>query len=550
MDVYLILLAIIVIVVVTTVFTLIRQSYIIGVIFAGMCFGYFGVFQPDEIKFFSDVGILLLLFLIGAEFDIKKIGNSALSIVVIALLKFFFIFMMCYQVFLFLFSPEVALVLAAAFAFSSTAIVAKIAKEKNILKEKETQIMIGVLVIEDVIVVILLALMSGTGDIKFSVVKIFLLILLSYFVFLKIINKIFNFFVAHKVEENILLFTIIFCIAMASLTNFLGFSGMIGAFIAGNLVGSTKHNEAIKKIFEPFSMVFIMLFFFSVGMMINIEKAANAFVIIVLFVVLNIFLKFYVVSSLYHILEYNKEQAIRSGIMMLSLSEFSLVLLLDAVNKSLITTEILSAFGIAFIISAFLSSVALNPKIFGKADILLIKQSFFDEFASKVHKTKTGIEEAIIKKIYAEGGSLWKDAIAVLTIFAVSYVLCELGYLKEGMIFLVLSLPYTIHSIIKIARIIKEIMYILHSFLVISKVTERRIIGNIAVIIILSFILSTNFFILSFLHIEFMHQISSIFFGVILLFFIYDTISMIAAEKANLKDTKEYIENMFKIKKI
>ncbi|MDI6730720.1 MAG: cation:proton antiporter [Candidatus Altarchaeum sp.] len=72
MDINLIALAIIAIVLVTTVFILLRQSYIIGVIFAGICFAYFGIFQPDEIKFFSDVGILLLLFLIGMEFDMKK----------------------------------------------------------------------------------------------------------------------------------------------------------------------------------------------------------------------------------------------------------------------------------------------------------------------------------------------------------------------------------------------------------------------------------------------------------------------------------------------
>jgi len=551
MDTNLISVAIIAIVIVTSVFILMRQSYIIGVIFAGICFSYLGIFQPDEIKFFSDIGILLLLFLIGMEFDLKKIGKAAFSIIAIALLKFLFIFMICYQIFLFLFSPETAIVLAGAFTFSSTAIAAKIAEERDILKEKEIQIMIGVLVIEDIIVVILMALISGTGDIKFSIVKIFLLILFSYFVFLKVIDKIFNFFVKYKVEENIMLFTILLCIVMAELTNFIGFSGMIGAFIAGNLVGSTRHSETIKKTFEPFTVIFIMLFFFSVGMMINVEKAINAFVIIILFVLLNFFLKFYTVFFLYHSLEHNKEQAIRSSAIMLSLSEFSIVLLIDATHRGLISSEILSAFGIAFIISAFLSSLILNPKIFEKIHIFIPKSLLFEKFASRIYKTKTGIEDKITKKIYAEGKFLWKDAIAILAIFAVSYVLYKLGYLKEGIILLILSLPFTIHSIIKLAEMFKEIIDIIHSFLIISKVTQKRIIVDIVMIAVIYFIFATNFSVLSFLHIEFMHSISSVFFGAIMLFFIYDIIFVIATEKIiNLKDIDDYIEKKIGIKKI
>ena len=551
MDINLISLAIIAIVLVTTVFILLRQSYIIGVIFAGICFAYVGIFQPDEIKFFSEIGVLLLLFLIGMEFDIKKIRKNAFSIVIIALLKFFFIFMICYQIFLFLFSYEIAIVLAGAFTFSSTAVVARLAEEKGILKEKEIQMMVGVLIIEDIFVIILMALISGTGHIEFSIVKIFLLILFSYFVLLKAIDKIFNFFVKRKVEENILLFTIILCIVMATLTNFIGFSGMIGAFIAGNLAGSTRHSETIKKNFEPFTILFIILFFFSVGMMIHIEEVINAFAIIILFVILNFFLKFYTVFFLYHSQEYNKEQAIRSSAIMLSLSEFSLVLLIDATNKGLIASEILSAFGIAFIISAFLSSMALKPKIFKRMHILIPKTSFFDKFALRVYKTKRDIEEEITKKVYAEGKYLWKDAILILAIFAVFYILSDLGHFEEGIILLFLSLPFTIHSLIKIAKMTKEIINVIHSFLVISKVTQKRIIGNILMLIVIYFIFTTNFSVLSFLHIGFMLPALSVFFGIIMLFFIYDTIYVIATEKIiNLKDVDDYIEKITGIKKI
>ncbi|NCN69408.1 MAG: cation:proton antiporter [Candidatus Altiarchaeum hamiconexum] len=551
MDINLISLAIIAIVLVTTVFILLRQSYIIGVIFAGICFAYVGIFQPDEIKFFSEIGVLLLLFLIGMEFDIKKIRKNAFSIVIIALLKFFFIFMICYQIFLFLFSYEIAIVLAGAFTFSSTAVVARLAEEKGILKEKEIQMMVGVLIIEDIFVIILMALISGTGHIEFSIVKIFLLILFSYFVLLKAIDKIFNFFVKRKVEENILLFTIILCVVMATLTNFIGFSGMIGAFIAGNLAGSTRHSETIKKNFEPFTILFIILFFFSVGMMIHIEEVINAFAIIILFVILNFFLKFYTVFFLYHSQEYNKEQAIRSSAIMLSLSEFSLVLLIDATNKGLIASEILSAFGIAFIISAFLSSMALKPKIFKRMHILIPKTSFFDKFALRVYKTKRDIEEEITKKVYAEGKYLWKDAILILAIFAVFYILSDLGHFEEGIILLFLSLPFTIHSLIKIAKMTKEIINVIHSFLVISKVTQKRIIGNILMLIVIYFIFTTNFSVLSFLHIGFMLPALSVFFGIIMLFFIYDTIYVIATEKIiNLKDVDDYIEKITGIKKI
>ncbi len=566
MDINLISLAIIAIVLVTTVFILLRQSYIIGVIFAGICFAYFGIFQQDEIKFFSDMGILLLLFLIGMEFDMKKIGKNAFSIVIIALLKFLFIFMICYQLFLFLFSHEIALVLASAFTFSSTAIVAKIAEERGILKEKEIQMMIGVLVIEDVIVIILMALISGTANIEFSIVKIFLLILFSYFVLLKVISQIFGFFAKRKAEENILLVTIILCIVMAALTNFIGFSGLIGAFIAGNLVGSTRHSGTIQKIFEPFTILFITLFFFSVGMMIHIEEVINGFAIIVLFVILNLFLKFYTVFFLYYPLEHNKEQALRSSALMLSLSEFSLVLLIDATNKGLITGEILSAFGIAFIISAFISSLALKQKIFKKLPVLIPKSSLFDKFSLRIYKTKTGLEEEITKKVYTQGKGLWKDTIAILSVFAVSYTLSEVGHIREGIMLLILSLPFTIHGIIKIINLIKEIFVIVHSFLIISKRTEKRINGNIAIIIILYLIFTIKISVLSLLHLGYMDLPLSVLFGIMMLVFMYDTIYIVSNEKIikkmidkgsiknninkKIEDINEYIEKKIGIKRI
>lgn len=551
MDINSILIAITAIVLTTTVFILLRQSYIIGVIFAGIFFAYFGIFQPDEIKFFSDIGILLLLFLIGMEFDIKKIGKNAFSIVIITILKFLFIFMICYQIFLFLFSYEIAIVLASAFTFSSTAIAAKIAEEKGIFKEKEIQIMIGVLVMEDIIVIILMALISGSSNIGFSIVKIFLLILFSYFVLLKAIDKIFDFFIKRDVKENILLFTIILCVLMAALTQFIGFSGGIGAFIAGNLVGSTRHSNSIQKIFEPFTIVFIILFFFSVGMMIHINEIVNAIWIIILFVALNFFLKFYTVFFLYNSMEYNKEQAFRSSAIMLSISEFSLVLLLEAANKNIISGEILSAFGIAFIISAFISSLALDQKIFKKLSILIPTSSLFDKFSLRIYRTKAGIEDEITKKLHQEGKFIWKDAIAVLAVFAVSYILYELGYVREGIILLILSLPFTIHGIIKIINLIKDVFVILHTYLVIGKTAQKRIIGNILIIIVLYLIFTVNASILSLLHIMYMHQFFSVLLGIMMLWFIYDTIYVIANEKIiNLKDINDYIENIIGIKKI
>jgi len=286
-------------------------------------------------------------------------------------------------------------------------------------------------------------------------------------------------------------------------------------------------------------------------MMIHIEEVINAFAIIILFVILNFFLKFYTVFFLYHSQEYNKEQAIRSSAIMLSLSEFSLVLLIDATNKGLIASEILSAFGIAFIISAFLSSMALKPKIFKRMHILIPKTSFFDKFALRVYKTKRDIEEEITKKVYAEGKYLWKDAILILAIFAVFYILSDLGHFEEGIILLFLSLPFTIHSLIKIAKMTKEIINVIHSFLVISKVTQKRIIGNILMLIVIYFIFTTNFSVLSFLHNGFMLPALSVFFGIIMLFFIYDTIYVIATEKIiNLKDVDDYIEKITGIKKI
>jgi len=102
---------------------------------------------------------------------------------------------------------------------------------------------------------------------------------------------------------------------------------------------------------------------------------------------------------------------------------------------------------------------------------------------------------------------------------------------------------------------IMEILKVLHSFMIITKTTKKRIIGNIIMIGVFYVVLLQNFLILSFFHIQFMHSFFSFFFILAMLFFIYDTIYVIATNKMtnkiiNIKDINDYIEKIIGIKKI
>jgi len=264
--------------------SLLRQPSIIGYIITGLIVGPFGYYQMRQSDVFSalaQVGVTLLLFMVGMQLDIsqlKKIGRVA---VLTAVLQVGFAAVVMYALLKSLgFSTSACLYLAPAFTFASTIIVVKLLGEKKDLQSLYGKMVIGIHLTQDLIAILLLIFLTtlGTGgeptiytglplwqSLVMVIVRSLILLLVLWWVSLKVLPKIVR-SIGHN-DELMLVFSIAWALGLATFfaLPFVGFSLEIGGFLAGLALGrSGVHYEISGKV-KPIQDLFIMIFFILLG---------------------------------------------------------------------------------------------------------------------------------------------------------------------------------------------------------------------------------------------------------------------------------------------
>ena len=271
--------------VVLLIFKKIKQPVVLGYILAGMLVGPQIPFLPsitdtENIHIWADIGVIFLLFSLGLEFSFKKIVNVGKSALIAATSNILCMLFFGYQVGLILgWSTTDSLFLGGMISMSSTTIIIKAFDELNLKKETFTDIVFGILVVEDVVGILLLVLLptiaegksvDGIGLIYSTLKLVFFLVL--WFIsgiylipsLLKKVQKLLN-------DELILVISIALCMGMVLLATKFGFSSALGAFIMGSILAETPIAEKISKIISPVKDFFGAVFFVSVGLMVNPE---------------------------------------------------------------------------------------------------------------------------------------------------------------------------------------------------------------------------------------------------------------------------------------
>src|SRR4030042_688964 len=229
------------------IFNKLKQPSLLGYLVAGVLIGpYTPPFQLvsdlNVLSTTADLGVILLLFGIGLQFPLTKLRRVGKVSAGVAGIEIAVMFLLSYGIGWLLDWPLMdSLFLGTALASSSTAIIAKVITDLGKIKDTSALVMLGVLVVEDLVVVGLLALATsivGTGSISFASISwitvkvlalVFGTIILSIFAVPKIIDKI----VEGENNELLILVVLGFCFGFSVITNLFGFSLAMGAFLAG-----------------------------------------------------------------------------------------------------------------------------------------------------------------------------------------------------------------------------------------------------------------------------------------------------------------------------
>ena len=372
--------------VVTLAFFKIRQPLIIGYLFAGMLIGPLSPFWAwvlpeggppttlegvgilsdiSSFNLFAEIGVILLLFVIGIEFPyakIKSIGRVAVGVGTIGL--FLTLGVIFYTATAFGMQFMDALFIAAALSISSTAIIVKILEEMGRIKKESSILVLGILIVEDVIAVILISSLQsialvGTVSIESTVAVVVVAIALivgTFTVGTRVIPPLIDRVAAAEHREILLLSVLGVCFGYALLANLVGLSVAIGAFLAGVLVAESKSAEVAKLLSSPIKDMFVAIFFISVGALMDISQLENYIFIAIALIAVATGMKFGGNLLGNFIFRQKRGKALRSAFTLAApRGEFSIVIVKVGVDMGVVSSFLFPLIGIISIVTAFLS---------------------------------------------------------------------------------------------------------------------------------------------------------------------------------------------------
>ncbi len=281
----------------TLLFKKLKQPTVLGYILAGICAGPFLRFIPtigdaENTKLWADLGVIFLLFGLGLEFSVKKMFNVGKSATITAVANILFLLFIGYNVGQLLgWSTIDSFFLGSMISMSSTTIIIKAFEDLNIKKQKFTDLVFGVLVIEDIVGVLMLFLLPTIAlssdingkELLMNTAKLVIFLVLCFLIGIYLVPTLLKKLNNYLNDETLLILSIGLCFSMVLLATTFGFSSALGAFLMGSILAETDIVSRIEKNTKPLKDFFGSVFFVSVGMMVDphmiLEYAWPIFVI-------------------------------------------------------------------------------------------------------------------------------------------------------------------------------------------------------------------------------------------------------------------------------
>ena len=350
-----------------------RLPAALGQLIAGMMIGPFGlklVTDLTTIGAMAEIGIVLLLFIIGLELDPVDLMAMKTRVLVFSLTEILISFISGLLAgFLLGWSVRESILLAWVIGISSTALVAKMLHERGAFTQRSTPLMMSALIVEDIIAVIILSLLPGlaTGGsevwaglgawILRGILLIALIFVLGVYVAPRAIDRISQ--LDLDVDEAGFLLSISLGFAMAILSYMLGFSAATGAFLMGLAIRGKRAKFVYGKV-RPVRDLFLVVFFVSMGMLVDPSQFLN--VSVVLPVVALALVGKYSGAYLAAVVSAERKEANDVAIAMTPRGEFSFIIARDALSAGAARALIYPIAGTVVIATTLVSALAQIPR--------------------------------------------------------------------------------------------------------------------------------------------------------------------------------------------
>lgn len=349
-----------------------KLPLLVGLMLTGIVIGPFGfglIEQLEAIEILAEIGVMLLLFTIGLEFSPRRIREMRRLVLIGGGLQVGLTVAATAAV-AYLFGRELnqAVFFGFLVALSSTAIVLKSYVERNEVDSPHGRAGIGILLFQDISIVLMMLLIPVLGgqDSSFGAIAktlggsllALILIVLSAWLF---VPRLLRQVVRLRSPEVLILTAVLLCLGIAWLTSNFGLSLALGAFIAGMVLADSDYSHQITADILPFRDVFNSLFFVSIGMLLSIASLIENFPTVLLWVAFLIVGKTLIIWTAVQILGFPQRVSAMTALGLAQIGEFSFVLakagrspelLPDADYQNFLAASIISMIATPFMIAA------------------------------------------------------------------------------------------------------------------------------------------------------------------------------------------------------
>ncbi len=351
-----------------------KQPMVLGYVLAGIFAGpYFDLLptvkDKDDLTLWADIGVIFLLFGLGLEFSFKKMLNVGKAAMITANANIIFMLFLGYNVGLLLgWSTMDSFFLGSMISMSSTTIIIKAFNDLNIKKQRFTDLVFGVLIIEDLVGILMLVLLPtiALGNsingmaLALSTLKLIFFLILCFIIGIYLVPTFLEKIQKYLTDEMLLIITISLCFGMVLLATSSGFSSALGAFIMGSILSETEFIGRIEKNVQPLKDFFGAVFFVSVGMMVDPQMFityAEPIIVITMIVVIGriVFSCFGFVAS-----GETLKTAIYGGFSLAQVGEFAFIIASLGMSLNVLSPKVYPIIVAVSVITTFLTPVMMR----------------------------------------------------------------------------------------------------------------------------------------------------------------------------------------------
>ncbi|MGG4131967.1 cation:proton antiporter [Paenibacillus illinoisensis] len=366
------------------------QPSVLGKLIVGVILGpaLLGWVQPtDFIHHMSEIGVLLLMFIAGLETDLEQLKKNWKSAFAVAVGGVILPFIGGYgSAIAFGMTQAHALFFGLLFCATSVSISVQTLKDMNQLSSREGTTILGAAVVDDVLVVVLLAVMmsllgAGAGDVSIGLLigKKALFFVIIAFAGWWLVPRIMKWMAPLRVTETVITAGLIICFAFSYFAEWMGVAGIIGAFAAGIAISQTNFKHEVETKLEPIAYsIFVPVFFVSIGLNVTFDGVGSQILLIVVISLIAIITKWIGGGVGARLTGFDRSSSMAIGAGMISRGEVALIIASTGLTSGLLDPEYFTSVVIMVIITTLVTPPLLKLTFARKKGETRVEQGIED----------------------------------------------------------------------------------------------------------------------------------------------------------------------------